>query len=117
VAEALRREAFSGVNGPPLTARDVAERLGFSVDTILRWTREGKLPSHRISGTAHGRLRYFADELDAVIAERATIPAAPVREAPATHPGAADGRLLSSVPAIPPPLAASTEEEPPDATP
>jgi excisionase family DNA binding protein len=103
------------VTGRLLTAREVADRLGFSVDTILRWTREGRLPAHRISGSERGRLRYFEDELDAVIAERATM-ATPAREAPTTRSDAAAGRLLSSMPTTPPPLAASTEEEPSDAT-
>jgi excisionase family DNA binding protein len=98
-----------------LTARDVAERLGYSVDTVLRWTREGKLRGYRISGTKHGRLRYLEEDLEALLDERAT--AAPVREAPATLPGAAVLRLSSSPPAIPPrSTAAPTEEDPSDAT-
>jgi excisionase family DNA binding protein len=99
-----------GVTGRLLTARQVAERLGFSVDTVLRWTREEKLRGIRVSGTAHGRLRYREEDLEALLDERAT--AAPVREAPTTHSDAATGRLLSSVPITPPPPAASTEEEP-----
>jgi excisionase family DNA binding protein len=99
------------VSGSLLTARQVADRLGFSVDTVLRWTREGKLRGYRISGTAHGRLRYLEDDLEALLLERATM-ATPGREAPATLPDAADGRLTFPVPAIPPQPAASTEEEP-----
>jgi excisionase family DNA binding protein len=99
-----------------LTAREVADRLGFSIDTVLRWTREGKLPGYRVSGTEHGRLRYREDELDVLLAERSTM-ATPVREAPATLPGAAESRLHSSSPAIPPrSTAASTEEDTSDAT-
>lgn len=99
-----------------LTARDVADRLGFSIDTVLRWTREGKLRGYRISGTRHGRLRYREDDLEALLAERATT-ATPVREAPATLPDVAASRLSSSSPAIPPRLAAApTEEESSDAT-
>jgi excisionase family DNA binding protein len=101
------------VTGRLLTAREVAERLGYSVDTIHRWTREGKLRGYRVSGTARGRLRYRESDLDAQLAERAT--AAPVREAPATLSGAADGRLLFASPAIPPPDAALTEKGPDDA--
>jgi excisionase family DNA binding protein len=104
------------VSGRLLTAREVAERLGFSVDTVLRWTREGKLRGYRISGTKQGRLRYLEGDLEALLAERATM-ATPVREAPATLPGAATGRLHSLSPAIPSRLAAApTEEEPSDAT-
>jgi excisionase family DNA binding protein len=105
------------MTGRPLTARDVAERYGFSVDTILRWTRENKLPAHRISGTPRGRLRWFEDELDALDAERAT-GATPAREVSAAQSDVADVRLQSSSSAVPPRLAvAPTEEEPPDATP
>jgi excisionase family DNA binding protein len=97
------------------TARQVADRLGYSVDTILRWTREGKLTGYRVSGTKRGRLRYLDSDIDALLADRAT--AAPAREAPATRSDAAAGRLSSSVPATSPRLvAAPTEEEPDDAT-
>jgi excisionase family DNA binding protein len=111
-----RRRVADDVSGRLLTARQVAELLGFSIDTILRWTREGRLPAHRVSGTKHGRLRYREDELDTLLAKRSTM-ATPVREAPATLPGAAESRLHSSSPAIPPrPAAASTEEDTSDAT-
>jgi excisionase family DNA binding protein len=104
------------VSEPLRTARHVADRLGYSVDTILRWTREGKLRAYRVSGTGRGRLRYLDSDIDALLAERATT-TAPVREAPATRSDAATSRLSSSVPAIPPrPAAAPTEEEPSDAT-
>jgi excisionase family DNA binding protein len=94
-----------------LTAREVAELLGFSVDTVLRWTREGKLRGYRISGTKHGRLRYIENDLEALLDERATA-AAPVREAPTTLSDAAMPRLSSSVPTTPlRTVAASTEEE------
>jgi excisionase family DNA binding protein len=98
-----------------LTARDVADRLGFSIDTVLRWTRDGKLRGYRISGTKHGRLRYLEHDLEALLDERATV-ATPVREAPTTRSDAADDRLRSFSPTTPPRLAASTEEEPDDAT-
>lgn len=99
-----------------LTAREVAGRFGFSVDTILRWTREGRLRGYRISGTKNGRLRYREDDLEALLVERATV-ATPVREAPATLPGAAARRVSSRLPAIPPRMAAAlTEEEHRDAT-
>jgi excisionase family DNA binding protein len=105
------------VTGRLLTAREVAERLGFSTDTVLRWTREGKLRGYRVSGTKHGRLRYDEDDLEAQLDERATA-ATPVREAPTTRPDVAGVRLSSSSPTTPPRLAAApTEEEPSDATP
>lgn len=36
-----------------ITAREVAERVGLSTDTILRYYREGKIPGRRM----HGRIR------------------------------------------------------------
>lgn len=52
-----------------LTAREVSEKLTVSTETVLRWTRHGKLPGFRLPG---GALRY--DELDLVdwLAERGT---------------------------------------------
>jgi excisionase family DNA binding protein len=101
-----------------LTAREVAEQLGFSVDTVLRWTREGRLRGYRISGTKHGRLRYREDELEALLAERAT--GATDRGSVSHHDGRAHGEgyvpLESSVSVTTPPLAATIEEEHTDAT-
>ena len=34
-----------------VTAREVAERLGLSADTILRYYREGRIPGRRMPGT------------------------------------------------------------------
>jgi excisionase family DNA binding protein len=36
---------------PYITAREVAERLGLSPDTILRYYREGRIPGRRLPGT------------------------------------------------------------------
>lgn len=44
-----------------LTAREVADLLGVSAETILRWTRRGELPAIRLPG---GALRYREDALD-----------------------------------------------------
>jgi excisionase family DNA binding protein len=52
-----------------LTAREVAERLSVSSETILRWTRSGELPGFRLPG---GALRYRQDALDEWLMERAT---------------------------------------------
>jgi excisionase family DNA binding protein len=52
-----------------LTAREVAELLGVSVETVLRWARRGELPAIRLPG---GALRFRVDELDAWLAGRAT---------------------------------------------
>ena len=34
-----------------MTAREIAERVGVSPDTILRYYREGKIPGRRLPGT------------------------------------------------------------------
>ena len=54
---------------PLLTARDVAELLGLSTETVLRWVRSGKLPAIRLPS---GAIRFDADELDEWLAARAT---------------------------------------------
>lgn len=60
------------MNGRLLTARQVADMLGVSAETVLRWTRCGELRGYRMPGTTRGRLRYRADEVDAWLAEHAT---------------------------------------------
>jgi excisionase family DNA binding protein len=52
-----------------LTARTVADRLGVTPRTVLRWTRRGELPAIRLPG---GALRYDERDLDAWLDERAT---------------------------------------------
>lgn len=58
-----------------LTAREVAEALGMSNETILRWTRAGKLPAIRLPS---GAIRYRESDLDQWIAARATSPDADI---------------------------------------
>ena len=53
-----------------LTAREVADLIGVSAETVLRWTRRGELPAIRLPG---GAVRYREDELDAWLEERATL--------------------------------------------
>jgi excisionase family DNA binding protein len=57
------------LTGRLLTARDVAERLGVSPETVLRWTRRGDLPAFRLPS---GQIRYREDDLEAWLEERAT---------------------------------------------
>jgi excisionase family DNA binding protein len=57
------------VTGRLLTARAVAELLGVSSETMLRWVRRGELPAIRLPG---GAIRFREDELEAWLAERAT---------------------------------------------
>jgi excisionase family DNA binding protein len=44
-----------------LTARAVAELLGVTPATVLRWTRAGDLPAVRLPS---GQVRYREDNLD-----------------------------------------------------
>jgi excisionase family DNA binding protein len=74
------------VNARLLTARHVAELLGVSPETVLRWTRRGELPAIKLPG---GAIRYRESELE----ERAT----PTRSLPTTTPGAARGGTLQSL--------------------
>jgi excisionase family DNA binding protein len=52
-----------------LTAREVADELGVTPRTVLRWTRAGVLPGYRIGGRA---LRFRADEVDGWLEQRRT---------------------------------------------
>ena len=56
------------MSGPLLTARDVAELLGVSAETVLRYVRRGELPAIRLPG---GAIRFQPDDLDAWLAGRA----------------------------------------------
>jgi excisionase family DNA binding protein len=52
-----------------LTAREVGERLSVSTETVLRWTRTGKLPGFRLPG---GALRYREEARALWLDEKAT---------------------------------------------
>jgi excisionase family DNA binding protein len=52
-----------------LTARELAERLGVSTETTLRWTRRGALPAIRLPS---GAVRFDEDAIDAWMVARAT---------------------------------------------
>jgi excisionase family DNA binding protein len=52
-----------------LRARDVADELGLTTETILAWVRKGDLPAFRLP---NGAIRFNQDDLDAWLAERAT---------------------------------------------
>ena len=47
-----------------VTAREVADRLGLSADTILRYYREGRIPGRRMPGTIRP-LRFLWSEAEA----------------------------------------------------
>jgi len=57
------------MTGQLLTARAVADLLGVSTETVLRWTRRGDLPALRLPG---GAIRYREPDLDEWIAARMT---------------------------------------------
>ena len=68
-----------------LTARDVADLLGVSAETVLRWTRRGELPAIRLPG---GAIRYREDKVDGWLEERATPRRGSVSHPAGTPPGA-----------------------------
>jgi excisionase family DNA binding protein len=47
-----------------ITAREVAERLELSPDTILRYWREGRIPGRRMPGTVRP-VRFLWSEVEA----------------------------------------------------
>jgi len=81
-----------------LTARAVADHLGVSCETVLRWTRRGEVPAIRLPG---GAIRCGEDELEAWLAERAT----PRRGVRTTTPGAALRATVQSI------MRTTTEDE------
>ena len=48
-----------------ITAREVAERVGLSTDTILRYYREGQIPGRRMNGRIRP-VRFLWSEVEAV---------------------------------------------------
>ena len=72
------------MTGRLLTARTVADLLGVSTETVLRWTRRGELPAIRLPG---GALRYREDELEAWLDGRATSVRGGVEHPLQTSPG------------------------------
>jgi excisionase family DNA binding protein len=58
------------VTGRLLTTREVGERYGHHPETILRWVRDGEMEGVAFR-TPGGRLRFWADRLDAWEQERA----------------------------------------------
>jgi excisionase family DNA binding protein len=50
-----------------LTAREAAAHLKVAHRTVLEWAKTGRIPAHRLSGTARVTWRFRADELDSAI--------------------------------------------------
>ena len=57
------------MSGRLLTAREVAEDLALTPETVLSWVRTGKLPAFRLPS---GQIRFSQDALDAWLRDRAT---------------------------------------------
>ena len=55
------------MTGPLLTTREVAELLGVSSESVLRWVRRGDLPAIRLPG---GAIRFRPDDIEAWLADR-----------------------------------------------
>ena len=55
-----------------ITAREVAERVGLSPDTILRYYREGRIPGRRLHGTIRP-VRFLWSEVEAAWDGRAQL--------------------------------------------
>ena len=53
-----------------ITAREVAERVGLSPDTILRYYREGRIPGPADAGQIRP-VRFLWSEVEAVVGLRA----------------------------------------------
>ena len=88
-------EVARGVTERLLTAREVAEFLGFAPATVLDWFEAGRLPGFKLNGRA---VRFRPSEIEAWLEEQR---AGARGEAPATprlHPPAG---LVSRTPATP----------------
>jgi excisionase family DNA binding protein len=96
--------------GALLTAREVADLLSVTSETVLRWTRRGELPAFKMPG---GAIRYRRAELDDWLEARMT--GATVRGGESQPDGRAHRAGYAALPfrvrANPPPDAATTEED------
>ena len=52
-----------------LTARELAEQLGVSAESVLRWTRGGELPAIHLPG---GAIRFREGDIESWLEARAT---------------------------------------------
>jgi excisionase family DNA binding protein len=50
-----------------LNAQQLAEILGISASTVVDWAEADRLPGFRLGGTKGGRLRFRAEEVEAVL--------------------------------------------------
>lgn len=99
------------MTGRLLTARQVAEQLGVTAETVLRWIDTRGLPARRLTSRA---IRFREDELEAWIDARATADGADREVSPTRNAARQDGAYgpVSSVASpTPPRLTAATEKE------
>jgi excisionase family DNA binding protein len=91
-----------------LTARQVAELLGVSVGSLLRWARAGQVPATKLPS---GAVRFRPEEIDRWLETRAMAGDGTEEVSPA--PDATRQREVSSLASPVPlrPVAARTEEE------
>jgi len=54
-------------NTPWMNAREAAIYLRVAHRTILQWAKEGRIPAHRLSGTARVTWRFLVAELDSAM--------------------------------------------------
>jgi predicted DNA-binding transcriptional regulator AlpA len=90
-----------------LTTREVADRLGVTAETVLRWRVTRDLPSIVLTSRA---IRYEETAIDASIAARTTT-AVPGRESANNPDRHRRGNATLPVPTIPLPRAAQDEED------
>lgn len=64
MSEAAKHAEAAERREPMIDAREVARRLGVSVDVVYRETAAGRLPAVRIGGT-HGVIRYSWAKVEA----------------------------------------------------
>lgn len=92
------------MNGRLLTTREVADRLGVTAETVLRWIDSRGLPVIRLTSRA---LRYDQGELDAWLLERTAAPGRGSVNHPDRH---RHGEATLSASTTPPLRAAPNEE-------
>jgi excisionase family DNA binding protein len=93
------------LTGRLLTCRQVADWLGITVETVLRWHRRGELPGFKLPG---GAIRFREDDLEAWLEAHAT--GAATEKTPVNrHRAQTEVSLVS--PVNPPQTAAQTEKE------
>jgi len=79
-----------------LTAREVAELLGFAADTIVDWAEDGRVPCFKIGG----RLRFRLSEVEAWVESQRRGPGAG-GDVPPTPTATPTRGVLSQVPPTP----------------